>query len=169
MIEIRDEQQVEIQDIRQVIVAAFGGEVEANIVETLRYRNKSSVALVAVSVNKIVGHIMFSPVTIGLAPREFRGVGLAPLSVLPGFQGQGIGSMLTLEGLKRCTMAGFDMAVVLGNHSYYSRFGFARAGIYGLSNEYGATENFMAIELKHGVFDKVSGMVRYSPEFEECT
>ncbi|MDE0185340.1 MAG: N-acetyltransferase [Candidatus Poribacteria bacterium] len=169
MTEIRDEQQEEVQEIRQVIVAALGGEVEANIVETLRYRNKSSVALVAVSVNKIVGHIMFSPVTIGLAPREFRGVGLAPLSVLPEFQGQGIGSMLTREGLKRCTMAGFDMAVVLGNHSYYSRFGFERADIYGLSNEYGATENFMAIELKHGVFDKVSGMVRYSPEFEECT
>ena len=90
MIEIRNEQQVEIQDIRQVIVAAFGGEVEANIVEALRYRNKSSVALVAVSVNKIVGHIMFSPVTIGLAPREFRGVGWHPYPSFLGSRGKAL-------------------------------------------------------------------------------
>ena len=168
MIEIREEQQEECQEIRQVIVAAFGGALEANVVELLRGRNKAPVTLVAVSDNKIVGHIMFSPVTITLAPKAFCAVGLAPLSVLPEFQRQGIGSMLAREGLKKCAAAGFEIAVVLGSHYYYLRFGFSHANLYGLGNEYDTDEHFMAIELKNGVLDKVSGTVQYSPEFKEC-
>ena len=171
MIEIREEQRGEYQEIRQVIVAAFGGDPEepaANVVELLRDRNKVPVALVAVSDNKIVGHIMFSPVTITLAPKAFRAVGLAPLSVLPEFQRQGIGSMLTREGLKKCAAAGFEIAVVLGSSHYYPRFGFSRASFYGLGNEYDTDEHFMAIELKNGTLDKVSGTVQYSPEFKKC-
>ena len=168
MIEIRAERRGEYQEIRQVIVAAFGGDIEANVVELLRDRNRAPVALVAVSDNMIVGHIMFSPVTITPAPKTFRAVGLAPLSVLPEFQRQGIGSMLAREGLKKCAAAGFEMVVVLGSHHYYPRFGFSRASLYGLGNEYDADEHFMAIELKHGALDKVSGTVRYSSEFKEC-
>ena len=168
MIEIRSERRGEYQKIRQVIVAAFGGDIEANVVELLRDRNRAPVALVAVSDNKIVGHIMFSPVTITPAPKTFRAVGLAPLSVLPEFQRQGIGSMLAREGLKECAAAGFEAAVVLGSHHYYPRFGFSRASLYGLGNEYDADEHFMAIELKHGALDKVSGTVRYLSEFKEC-
>ena len=168
MIEIREEQEGEYQEIRQVIVTAFGGDTEANLVELLRDRNKASVALVAVNDNKIVGHIMFSPVTITLAPKMFRAVGLAPLSVLPTFQRQGIGSMLAHEGLKKCAVARFEMVVVLGSHHYYPRFGFSRASLYGLGNEYDADEHFMAMALKNGALDKVSGTVRYSPEFKEC-
>ena len=168
MIEIREEQAGEYQEIRQIIVAAFGGDIEANVVQLLRDRNKAPVALVAVSDNKIVGHIMFSPVTITPAPKAFRAVGLAPLSVLPEFQRQGIGSTLAREGLKECAVAGFEMAVVLGSPHYYPRFGFSRASLYGLGNEYDADEHFMAMELKNGALDKVSGTVRYSPEFKEC-
>ena len=168
MIETREEQRGEYQEIRQVIVAAFGGDLEANVVELLRGRNKAPVALVAASDNKIVGHIMFSPVTITPASKAFRAVGLAPLSVLPEFQRQGIGSMLAREGLKKCAAAGYEIAVVLGSHYYYPRFGFSRASLYGLGNEYDTDENFMAIALKNGVLDKVSGTVQYSPEFKEC-
>ena len=168
MIEIREEQEGEYQEIRQVIVAAFAGDTEANLVELLRGRNKAPVALVAVSDNKIVGHVMFSPVTITLAPKAFRAVGLAPLSVLPEFQRQGIGSMLAREGLEKCAEAGFETAVVLGSHHYYPRFGFSRASLHGLGNEYGADEHFMAMELKEGALDKVSGTVQYSSEFKEC-
>ena len=168
MIEIREEQEGECQEIRQVIVAAFGGDAEANVVELLRDRNKAPVALVAVSDNKIVGHVMFSPVTITPSPKTFRAVGLAPLSVSPEFQRQGIGSMLAREGLKKCAEAGFEMAVVLGSPYYYPRFGFSRASLYGLGNEYDADEHFMAMELKNGALDKVSGTVWYAPEFKEC-
>ena len=168
MIEIREEQAGESQEIRQVIVAAFGGDTEANLVELLRDRNKAPVALVAVNDNRIVGHIMFSPVTITLAPKMFRAVGLAPLSVLPEFQRQGIGSMLAREGLKKCAADGFEMAVVLGSPYYYPRFGFSRASLYGLGNEYDADEHFMAMELQNGALDRVSGIVLYSSEFKEC-
>lgn len=57
MIEIWEEQQEDCQEIRQVIVAAFGGAPEepaANVVELLRDRNKAPIALVAVSDNKVI-------------------------------------------------------------------------------------------------------------------
>ena len=97
MVEIREEHREDFQEIRQVIVAAGGGDSDdsaADLVELLRDRNKVLVALVAVSSNKVVGHIMFSPVSTSLAPADFHAVALAPLMVLPEFQKQGIGSML---------------------------------------------------------------------------
>ena len=74
--------------------------------------------------------------------------------------------MLAREGLKKCAEAGFEIAVVLGNPHYYPRFGFSRASLCGLGNEYDTDEHFMAMALKAGALDKVSGIVRYSPEFK---
>ncbi len=55
----------------------------------------------------------------------------------------------------------------LGHPYYYSRFDFARASEYGLGNEYNADDSFMALEFKEGIFDRVSGMVRFGSEFME--
>jgi hypothetical protein len=40
-------------------------------------------------------------------------------------------------------------------------------GRFGLQNEYGVDEEFMAIELKRGVLAAVNGLVKYSPLFNE--
>ena len=61
VIELRDEQPGDYGAIREVHLRAFGGETEANLVELLRNRKKAPVALVAVSGDRILGHIMFSP------------------------------------------------------------------------------------------------------------
>jgi hypothetical protein len=47
--------------------------------------NKAVTSLVALYQNRVVGHILFSPITVAEAPENFRGVGLAPMSVLPEF------------------------------------------------------------------------------------
>ncbi len=170
MIEVREEREEDIQEIRQVIVAAGGGNPEdaaADLVELLRKRNKAVISRVAVGGNQVVGHIMFSRVTVEVAPKDLLAVGLAPLMVKPDRQRQGIGTMLVRDGLSECTKAGVDMVVVLGHTEYYPRFGFAVASGYGLQNEYNADEHFMVLALKDGVFGKVSGMIQYAPEFGE--
>jgi putative acetyltransferase len=86
---------------------------------------------------------------------------------LPEFQNRGIGSNLICEGLEECRKAGYDIVVVLGEPRFYARFGFSRASDYGLGNEYDANEHFMALELREGALAKVSGTVRYQPEFNE--
>jgi len=172
VIEIRREQSEDIETITHIIEKAFGSSDEANLVQLLRDRNKVVVSLVAIYDGRVVGHIMFSQVTIH--PRHegyegYNGVGLAPVAVLSNHQNKGIGSSLIRKGLEECRQAGYYLAVVLGDHRYYSRFGFSRASNYGLENEYGAVEHFTAMELSKGALEDVSGLVKYQPEFKEIS
>ena len=75
---------------------------------------------------------------------------------------------MILEGPEACRRAGYGAAVVLGEPSYYSRFGFERASGMGLGNEYGTDEYFMVAELGNGTLDDVVGTVRYREEFREA-
>ena len=168
MIEIRSERLDEVEPVRRVHEQAFGRSAEARLVEMLRQANKALVSLVAVDQEHIVGHILFSAVSLSIAPRRVRAVGLAPLAVLPAHQKIGIGSKLVREGLERCRKAGYAAVVVLGSPRYYSRFGFTRAIDYRLDNEYGAHEEFMALELQERALASVSGTARYQPEFREA-
>jgi len=167
VIEIRKETPDDFPAVGYVNEQAFGGDVEARLVEMLRAANKAVVSLVAVDQGRVVGHILFSPITVAEAPENFRGVGLAPMSVLPEFQNQGIGSRLVRDGLEACKRQGYDAVVVLGHTSYYPRFGFSRAKDYRLDNEYDALDAFMVMELKEGVLQTIRGLVRYAPEFNE--
>jgi len=154
--------------IQQVHIKAFGGLAEAKLVRLITERNKALISLVAVSDDKVVGHILFSRVTVAHSPAGFNAVGLAPVAVLPELQKQGIGSKLIREGMKLCKQAGYEAVVLLGYPAYYSRFGFTRAADLGLQNEYGAVDEFMVLPLRDGALSGVSGMVKYLPEFKEA-
>jgi putative acetyltransferase len=106
----------------------------------LRAARKAVFSLVAVDENRVVGHILFSPVTVAEAPENSGAVGLGPMSVLPEFQNRGIGSTLVREDLKACRREGCEIVVVLGHVKYYPRFGFLKAKDYGLDNEYNAVD-----------------------------
>src|SRR5262249_55966418 len=151
--------------VRELNVRAFGGPAEARLVEMLRAANKAVVSLVALQEDRVVGHILFSPVTVAEALENLRGVGLAPMSVLPEFQNRGIGSALIRQGIEACRREGYDFIVVLGHTKYYPRFGFLKAKDYGLDNEYSATDSFMVMELRTGVLQRIRGLVKYAPEF----
>lgn len=168
MTTIRPERVDDADAIRVVNERAFGGDVEAGLVAALRVANKAMVSLVAQQDDHIVGHILFSPVAIANAPDEIRAVGLAPMSVLPESQNRGIGARLVRAGLAACQAAGYDVVVVLGHVDYYPRFGFVRAGDFGLENEYDATDAFMVLELKPGALKSISGLVKFAPEFSEA-
>ena len=156
--EIREEREGDCEAIRRVHRDAFGGDVEVRLVDLLRARGKAVVSLVAVDASDVVGHILFSPVTIDEAAKA-RPLGLAPLGVLPPFQRSGIGSSLIREGLTRCAHAGYDLVVLVGEPGYYARFGFQAAERCGLGNEYGVKDEFMVLELRKGSLDGVRGLV----------
>jgi putative acetyltransferase len=168
VVEIRNETPNDYSAIRELNERAFGGPVEAKLVDMLRAANNIVISLVAVHQNRVVGHILFSPVTVAEAPGTLRAVGLAPMSVLPEFQNRGIGSQLVREGLEACKRAGYEVVVVLGHTKYYPRFGFVKAKDCGLDNEYHADDSFMVLELQKGVLRGVRGLVRYSSEFREA-
>jgi putative acetyltransferase len=164
--EIRPEHAGDEAAVRAVVEAAFPTPAEARLVDALRAAGQVLVSLVAERGGEVVGHVLFSPVTIDGA-RVASGAGLAPLAVHPAWQRHGIGGALVREGLRRCAASGVGFVVVLGDAAYYGRFGFRRAAARGLGNEYGADENFGVVELVPGCLAGVTGVVRYGPEFAE--
>jgi putative acetyltransferase len=162
---IRSEEARDRDAVRLVNERAFGGREEADIVEALHRANAVVVALVAEVGAAIVGHILFSPVTVEHSNKPPL-VGLAPMAVAPGNQKQGIGSVLVREGLARCRAAGVEGVVVVGHAGYYPRYGFVPAQQFGLRCEYDVPADvFMALELTHGALHGVSGLVRYHAAF----
>src|SRR5689334_21311309 len=100
---IRPETPADVDAIRAVNLAAFGGQVEADLVDALRREASPLISLVAVDGGGAAGHVMFSPVSIdGDAPDAPRLMGLAPVAVLPARQREGIGGALIREGLAAC-------------------------------------------------------------------
>ncbi|MEG4988416.1 hypothetical protein QUB08_21930 [Microcoleus sp. BR0-C5] len=69
--DIRTEKPEDVEAVRNVNIAAFGRENEANLVERLR-GIASTFSFVAVESDRIVGHIFFSPVVVveGKCSRE---------------------------------------------------------------------------------------------------
>ncbi|MGV6826646.1 MAG: GNAT family N-acetyltransferase [bacterium] len=89
-------------------------------------------SLVAVHEGKLAGHILFSRVQLQGADRKLKAQILAPLAVLPEYQGQGIGSLLINTGLELLRSAQVELVFVLGDPRYYARFGFEPAEKRGL-------------------------------------
>jgi putative acetyltransferase len=170
MIEIREERKEDYDAVQIVNDRAFGTPEEGRIVNKLRKICPGILSLVAVSDEKIVGHIFFSPVTIDHQDTQIVGMGLAPMAVLPEYQNQGIGSSLVKEGLRRIKETECPFVIVVGHIHYYPRFGFKRGSIYGLKTQWEGVpdEAFMAVILNESVMSGVSGVAKYRDEFDEA-
>jgi putative acetyltransferase len=167
MVTVRKEKTSDTQEIRRVNLAAFGREAEANVVDTLRESCPETISLVAVYDNQVVGHILFTPVTVETKTRTIKGMGLAPMAVMPECQRQGIGSQLVKAGLDQIERAGYPFVIVLGHPEYYPRFGFIPASRYGIVSEYQDVpdEAFMILVFDETAFKGASGVAKYRTEF----
>lgn len=95
---------------------------EQFITDALRRAGQLTISLVAIDQDEIVGHVAISPVT--LSDGTVGWYGLGPVAVSPSRQRRGIGAVLidsALTALRRQEAKG---CVVLGEPSYYGRFGF---------------------------------------------
>ena len=162
---IRPEQPSDRAAIRAVNATAFETSEEADLVERLRDQASPLVSLVADDAGTIIGHILFSPVTLS-GHADLKIMGLAPMAVLPARQRRGIGSTLVRAGLDACRRLGFNAVIVLGHAEYYPRFGFQPASRFGIGCEYDVPDDvFMALELQPGILSRRTGTVRYHAAF----
>lgn len=165
MTEIRAEREADGQAVHGVNESAFETGAEASLVEKLRASARPLISLVAVEDNAIVGHILFTPVTLS-DHDETKIMGLAPMAVLPSQQNQGIGSKLVRAGLEHCKRLEFGAVVVLGHPTYYPRFGFVPSVKFNIKSEYDVPDDvFMAMELEPGYLGGKSGTIKFHPEF----
>jgi len=126
-ITVRPESSADAAAIEAVTVAAFrdaphAAHTEQFIVAALRQAGQLTVSLVAELAGAVVGHVAVSP--ISLSDGSAGWFGLGPISVLPEHQGRGIGSRLMQEALQLLRARGAAGCVLVGDPSYYQRFGF---------------------------------------------
>jgi putative acetyltransferase len=107
------------------------GHEEVDIVTSTWARQASppGFELVAEDGKRIVGHVLAAVGDLGGRPA----VGIAPLSVVPRRQRQGVGTALMTELLARIERGGWPLALLLGNPAYYGRFGFEASATYGIT------------------------------------
>ena len=166
MITIRPEEPRDIEAILRVNALAFGREEEPDIVRALRRSGKVLCSMVAEAQDEIVGHILFSPMTIESGEVAHNAVCLGPLAVLPNFQRQGVGSQLMEAGLAECRRQGHKAVFLLGHPSYYPRFGFRPAREFDVHYQ-DDRDAFMAVELVQGALQRISGRAVFAEEFGE--
>ena len=162
LIEIREERPSDIPAILDLNKCAFGQDQEANIVDALRSNGGASLSLVATLNDRVVGHIMYSPVELG----QLTGAGLGPMAVLPEHQRQGVGGKLIEAGNRQLQDAGSPFIVVVGHPDYYPRFGFRPASPLGITCEWDVPDNvFLVLVLDPEKTQGVAGMAKYRHEF----
>jgi len=127
MIKIRSEMFVDGLVIHDVIEAAFkraphSSHTEHWIIRALKRADALAISLVAEIGHRIVGHVAISAVSITDGSDGWFGLG--PVSVLPDYQRQGVGSELVERVLLVLESRGASGCVVLGDPGYYARFGF---------------------------------------------
>ena len=165
-IQIRPETAEDIEAIKKINTAAFETEAEAGLVDALRDSSTPLISLVAEVDQKIVGHILFSPMTLSGKSTIVKIAGLAPMAVMPGYQKRAIGTALVKKGLKQCISIGYQAAVVLGHPEYYPRFGFMPCSRFGIKSEYDVPDEvFMVKELENGALSDCQSVVKYHPLF----
>lgn len=162
---IRHETSADIRAIEALTAAAFmdaehSSHTEQFIVNALRLAGALSLSLVAEQGGILIGHASLSPVTVSDGASGWYG--LAPVSVLPTHQSQGIGSQLIRQLLAELQESGGAGCVVLGNPNYYGRFGFrpqAALTLPGIPAEY-----FQVLPFGDGRLPQ--GSVAFHPAFD---
>ena len=148
----------------------FSDHQEQFLVE--RLRNSAAfipeLSLVAEKQGEVVGHILLTRIEIIEGDAFHASLALAPVSVHPDHQGQGIGTMLIEQAHLAAREQGHDSIVLLGHAEYYPRFGYVPAHNFDIRLPFEAPpENCMVLELQPGALTGVSGLVKYATAFFE--
>ena len=162
--QIVSERPGDADSIHAMTVSAFatvpyGDGSEGRVIDALRADGALTLSLIVEDEGEIIAHITFSPVTI--EGKQGPWFCLGPVAVAPARHSQGIGSMLIREGLAQLAAQGAELCVLLGNPSYYKRFGFEHDPQ--LSCGQGMPEAFQRL-----VFNGKarSGLVAFHPAFD---
>ena len=173
---IRDASPKDRDAIDALLRESFETDAEAKLVRALREQGDAPIELIAEipsgaasiagvgQLAPIVGHILFSPLSIEDGDGRLRPLGLGPLAVDPVWQGKGIGKSLVGQGLRSCEAARAGAVFVLGEPDYYQPMGFETASTHGFTNSFGVDGPFMVRLLKPLV--STPGRVQYAPAFD---
>lgn len=150
--------------IRHVLEFAFPTAGEANLVEELRASGDVRIEWVAEVSGEVIGQILFGRLLI-LGPADAREIlFLAPVSVLPEWQGRGVGSDLLRRGLAVCRQQGELAVIVLGDPKFCGQFGFDAGLVAHLESVY-AGPYLQGLEFVPETLSRAQGRLVYPTAF----
>ncbi len=158
MIRIRDEIAADVPAREALLDRCLGERRAAKSSERLREGRlpAQGLALTAELDGEIVGTVRLWHVEANGVPALMLG----PLAVKPELQGEGLGKMLMREALWRAACRGHGAVILVGDASYYARFGFDPALTRDLAMPGPVErERFLAIELRDGALDGAHGVL----------
>lgn len=169
-IHIRPERPEEFPAIYALVKTAFATArvsdgSEQDFVNSLRAGPNyiPELALAAEEKGTLIGHIMLTrlPFTAKPGSAALSPLLLAPLCVRLESRSLGVGATLTREAFHRAGALGFTAVFLLGDISYYGRFGFRRASEYGVAYSPSSLPDAhtLACELVPGALGGVHGTV----------
>jgi putative acetyltransferase len=135
---IRQASPADLPEVLRVVTSAFGREDESRLVERLRASDAWVPRLTLVARpsgepdGPIVGFAALSRIAVGGRPA----LALAPVAVAPEWQGKGAGSALARTSVARAAQRHERLVLVVGDPSYYGRFGFTAAMPMGIHGPY---------------------------------
>ncbi|HET6523923.1 N-acetyltransferase [Sphingopyxis sp.] len=142
----------------------FGHQGEADLVRMIEADGDALVSLVAEADGAIIGHVLFSRMDVEADGALLTAAGLAPVSVAPEGQGQGIGGALIRAGLEELRVQGVAISFVLGHADYYPRFGYSPELAARFASPFGGP-HFMAMMLDSDAPWPLGGRADYAPAF----
>lgn len=168
MLEIREEEEEDIEAIRKLNQRVFGRPNEAELVDKLREKGAVVLSLVAIEDDVLVGHVLFSSAAFQWDEHNGVLVALGPIAISNERQGKGIGSILVNGGIERLRDRGHDAIAVVGKRNFFRRLGFRLGSAYWIKlNKEVPEDTFMILELKINALFSRQGTVAYQPEFDQ--
>jgi putative acetyltransferase len=169
-IEIRPERAEDHAAIRAFVKTAFetakvASGTEQDFVDRLRASPDycPDLALVAVAGERIVGHVMLTTTAIATAAGPRQILLLAPLAVALDRRRRGLGARLVAAASARARAAGHDAIVLVGDPTYYARFGFRRSTEFGIDNTAGIPDVYVQVaELVPGALAGAAGTIDFA-------
>ncbi|MBQ3195501.1 MAG: N-acetyltransferase [Clostridia bacterium] len=164
---IRQERTEDFDIIDQIHDKAFGHDWESKLIRNLRTEEgyDPTLSLVAEHDGQVVGHILFSRVTIESPVGSHPALILAPLAVFKKYRGIKAGTMLVSEGIRIAKERGETIMLVYG-HRFYERFGFTLAHEKGIFRPNPIKGELVRIlELEENAADGVMGVIKYPVSF----
>jgi putative acetyltransferase len=153
-----------------VHTSAFPTRAEARLVDSLLDGGRVAASFVAVADGCVVGHALLSHAdVVDIAGIARAVLALAPVAVMPAYQGRGLGTELVVASLEAATATYSSAVIVLGPPGYYARFGFEPAAPHGIEPPFSdvPSEAWMVVETTAGGLAGLRGVVRYAPPFDE--
>ncbi len=165
MVTIREEKPADIAAREVLLDEAYGAGRFAKTSERLREGRlpAGELSLVAVDDGKIVGTVRLWHVTAGPGRPALL---LGPLAVDQAHRNRGIGTALVRRAIAHARLAGHFAIVLVGDATYYGRFGFAaaRTGELWLPGRF-ESDRLLALELRLDALAGARGLIAATGAF----